>query len=191
MRRLARPAVVLAALSLVAGCTPKPETIVVVESINALDEEGKPIGDLFSDVCRGVPPACVVTNDNVLVVMSARAKDPFTDISHFGDIVIDRYRVTYVRADGRNTPGVDVPHGFDGAMSFKVPVDGPAAAQQIMLVRPQAKLEPPLANLARGGGAIVLTTMAQIDFYGRQLVTDRAVEARGSLSVTFADFGSQ
>ncbi len=188
--RYQRVALVLTVLVVLAGCTPKPETIVVIESINAIDPEGKPVGDLFSDVCKGPPPACVATNDNALVTMTARAEDPFTDISRFGDIIIERYRVTYVRADGRNTPGVEVPYAFDGAMTLRVPVDAPAS-QQFMVVRPQAKLEPPLSNLAGGGGAIVLSVIAQIDFYGRQLVTDRAVAARGFLNITFADFANE
>ena len=184
-------ALALTVLVLLAGCMPKPETIVVIESINAIDSEGKPIGDLFSDVCKGPAPACVATNDNALVTMTARAEDPFQDISRFGDIIIERYRVTYVRADGRNTPGVEVPYAFDGAITLRVPVDAPAVSQQFMVVRPQAKLEPPLLNLAGGGGAIVFSVIAQIDFYGRQLVTNRAVAARGFLNITFADFANE
>jgi hypothetical protein len=181
-------ALALAGLTL-AGCTPEPETIIVIESLSAVDVEGEPTGDLFSDVCEGSPSSCVVTNDNALVAMSARAENPYTDISRFGDIVLDRYRVTYVRADGRNTPGLDVPHAFDGAISFRVPVGDPPASKQFMVVRHQAKLEPPLRDLAGGGGAIVISVIAQIDFYGRQLVTDRAVTTRASLNITFADFG--
>lgn len=192
MTRCARhqTVLVLTALAALVGCTPKPETVIVIESITAIDTDGEPIGDLFSDVCRGSSGSCVVTNDNALVRMTARAEDPFTDISRFGDIIIERYRVTYVRADGRNTPGVEVPHAFDGALNFRVPVGAPAS-QQFMVVRPQAKLEPPLRNLAGGGGVIVLSVIAQIDFYGRQLVTDRAVTARGFLNITFADFANE
>jgi hypothetical protein len=67
--------------------------------------------------------------------MSVQAEDPYTDISTFGDIVVERYRVTYVRADGRNTPGSDVPYPFDGAVNFIVPVEGSPTSQQIMVVR--------------------------------------------------------
>ena len=35
-------------------------------------------------------------------------------------ITVSRYHVEYVRADGRNTPGVDVPFPFDGAMTLTV-----------------------------------------------------------------------
>lgn len=180
---------VLAGLSL-SGCTPEPKTILVVESISAIDSKGDAVGDLFSDVCTGSPYSCTVVNDNALVTMSARAENPYTDVSTFGDIVIDRYRVTYVRADGRNTPGTDVPYSFDGAINFRVPVGVPAG-QPFMVVRQQAKLEPPLRDLARGGGSLLISVIAQIDFYGRNIVTDRAVSARASLNITFADFGDK
>ena len=39
-----------------AGRTPKPETVVLIESINAINEDGEPLGDLFSDVCFNPPP---------------------------------------------------------------------------------------------------------------------------------------
>lgn len=183
-------AVALAAI-VSAGCTPEPETVLVVQSISAVDTDGEPVGDLFSDVCQGSPYQCVVRPDLALVSMSAQPENPYTDLSRFGDIVIERYRVTYVRADGRNTPGSDVPYPFDGTVNFLVPAEGPQTGQQIMVVRPQAKLEAPLRNLAGGGGAIVISVIAQIDLYGRQVVGDRSVSARGFLNITFADFANE
>ena len=59
-----------------------------------------------------------------------------------------------------------------------------------MVVRPQAKVEAPLRNLAGGGGLIVVSVIAQIDFYGRQVVTDQSVTARGFLNITFADYAN-
>jgi hypothetical protein len=32
-------------------------------------------------------------------------------------VTFTRYRVNYIRSDGRNTPGLDVPYGFDSAMT--------------------------------------------------------------------------
>jgi hypothetical protein len=170
------------------GCTPKPETVLVVNSVSAVDAAGEPVGELYSDVCEGSPSQCVVRPDLALVTMVAQAEDPYTDISHYGEIVVERYRVTYVRSDGRNTPGTDVPYPFDGTVNFMVPVAGPATGQTFMIVRPQAKLESTLRNLAGGGGAMVVSVIAQIDFYGRQVVTGKSVSARGFLNVTFADF---
>lgn len=171
-------------------CTPKPETVLAVTSISAVDTDGEPVGDLFSDVCKGSAYQCAASNDNALATFHAQAENPYTDISHFGDIVVERYRVTYVRADGRNTPGTDVPYPFDGAVNFTVPVDGPPTSHPFMVVRHQAKLEAPLRTLAGGGGAVVVSTIAQIDFYGRQVVGGKSVTARGYLNVTFGDFAN-
>ena len=40
------------------------------------------------------------------------------------EITITRYHVSYRRADGRNTQGVDVPYAFDGAATATVPATG-------------------------------------------------------------------
>ena len=63
-------------------------------------------------------------------------------------ITVTRYHVEFVRADGRNTPGVDVPFPFDGAMTVTVGA-ADATGGRSTLVRVQAKLEAPLTALAR------------------------------------------
>ena len=101
-------------------------------------------------------------------------------------ITINRYRVDYIRSDGRNTPGVDVPYGFDGAVTLTV--TGPGSGTTFTLVRNQAKGEAPLAALAGGGGAIVISAIARITFYGFDQ-TGRAVTVTGQIGVNFADWG--
>ena len=103
------------------------------------------------------------------------------------EITILRYRVQYRRSDGRNVPGVDVPYGFDGAFTATVPAGGSLSAG-FDLVRIQAKLEPPLANLANFGGQNVISTIADVTFYGRDQAGNE-VSASGSISVNFSDFG--
>src|SRR5215208_6983296 len=66
-------------------------------------------------------------------------------------VTITRYRVSYRRTDGRNTPGVDVPYGFEGAATVTVDGTGPAVLA-LEVVRVQAKQEPPLRNLRGSGG---------------------------------------
>ena len=107
--------------------------------------------------------------------------------STLNEITITRYRVTFIRADGRNTPGVDVPYPFDGAFTLTVPSTG-AATGTFDLVRHQHKREPPLSNMARGGGARLLSTIAEITFFGRDQAGNE-VTATGSITVNFADFG--
>ena len=52
-------------------------------------------------------------------------------------ITVNRYRVTFRRSDGRNTPGVDVPYAFDGAVTFTV-TPGDEQTVPFNLVRVQA-----------------------------------------------------
>ena len=101
-------------------------------------------------------------------------------------ITINRYRVTYRRADGRNTPGVDVPYPFDGAATATITES--AISVGFTLVRLQAKVEAPLKALANGGGAIAISTLADVTFYGRDQVGNE-VAVGGTISVDFADWG--
>jgi hypothetical protein len=112
------------------------------------------------------------------------------------DVTFTRYRVVYTRADGRNTPGVDVPHPFDSAVTFTSRPGTPGQAG-FELVRITAKEEAPLrslcnANQSTPGCTVVshtfITTIADVTFYGQ----DRAgneVTAGGSIGITFGDFG--
>ena len=101
-------------------------------------------------------------------------------------VTVTRYHVAFRRSDGRNTPGVDVPYGFDGAATGTIGSDG--GVLTFALVRAQAKLEAPLMALRNGGGAIVLSTFAEITFYGQDQ-NGNAVSVTGSISVNFADWG--
>jgi hypothetical protein len=101
-------------------------------------------------------------------------------------VTVTRYHVAFRRSDGRNTPGVDVPYGFDGAATGTIGADG--GILTFALVRAQAKLEAPLMALRNGGGAIVLSTFAEITFYGQDQ-NGNTVSVTGSISVNFADWG--
>ncbi len=95
----------------------------------------------------------------------------------------------FVRSDGRNTPGVDVPFPFDGAANFTVAVDAGTATRSFVIVRDQAKLEAPLAKLAFGGGALVLSVIAEVEFFGTD-GAGREISAKSFLNIHFADFAS-
>jgi len=113
-------------------------------------------------------------------------KNPSLAPSAASFITVSRYRVVFRRADGRNTPGVDVPFGFDGAMTVTVGAEPIAAA--FTLVRIQAKSESPLLALIGGGGAMAISTLAEITFYGTDQA-GREVVATANISVNFADWG--
>lgn len=113
-------------------------------------------------------------------------KNPSLPVSPANFITIRRYRVVYRRADGRNTPGVDVPYAWDGAVTLTVGEEAAAAA--FTLVRIQAKSEAPLLALIGGGGAVAITTIAEITFFGEDQA-GRAVTATANIGITFADWG--
>ncbi len=78
-----------------------------------------------------------------------------------------------------------MPFAFDG--SSTATITDSATTFTFTLVRLQAKLEAPLINLVGHGGAGVISTIADVTFYG----TDQAgneVQATGSISVNFADW---
>lgn len=103
------------------------------------------------------------------------------------EITLTRYRVTFRRADGRNTPGVDVPYGFDGGFTITIPTSG-SATTSFDVVRHQNKREPPLSNMIGGGAAQLVSTIAEITFYGRDQAGNE-VAVTGLLQVNFGDFG--
>jgi len=202
VKRLALPVAVTTVW--LASCTAVEDdnttnTLILILSMEASPggfETAEFVTDLFSDVLscqeaqvQGVQTCqCAFFNDNGRVTMVARPKDQLRPTAlAFNDIIFERYRVSYVRADGRNTPGVDVPYPFDGAANFTVPITGDEVARPFLLVRNQAKEEPPLINLQNGGGAVVFSVLAQVEFFGRD-VAGRAITVRGYVNITFTDF---
>jgi hypothetical protein len=129
-----------------------------------------------------------VFEDMGQVTLRMAMKDPInvTSPTDTNSITIERYHVDYVRTDGRNTQGVDVPYSFDGAVTGTVTSAGTTLV--FVLVRAQAKLEAPLIALRGAGGAIMISTIAQVTFYGHDQAGN-AVAVTGTISVTFADWG--
>jgi hypothetical protein len=137
----------------------------------------------------------VVTSGNVVedggrVLLALVLKDPGTaDLptrpSPANFVTVTRYRVRYLRADGRASPGVDVPHGFDGGMTLTVGPDG--GVGRFVLVRAQAKLEPPLVTLRSSGGAVALSTLVEVTFIGHDQA-GHDLSVTGLVGVNFADW---
>jgi hypothetical protein len=98
-------------------------------------------------------------------------------------ITLTQYHVKYIRSDGRNVQGVDVPYEFDGGLG--VTVSGEATVG-FSLVRNQAKIEAPLKALANS--LEIITTIAEVTFYGRDQ-NGREVSVSGRIDVSFANFG--
>jgi hypothetical protein len=155
-------------------------------------------GPLQSDV------SYPVFNDDVVVSVNVFRKNnnPEMGTSAVEHVYLERYEVRYFRSDGRDVEGVDVPFRITGPLgNLRFHTAGPAAEVEntvvITLVRHQAKLEPPLANLrgvlasdtdiAQLPNAGVLTTIAEVTIYGKT-VQGKGLKATGSVQVTFADF---
>lgn len=105
--------------------------------------------------------------------------------SPLNQVTITRYRVVYRRADGRNTPGVDVPFPFDSALTFTIPADSFIQAG-FEIVRHTAKQESPLREL--GAGGVNIATIAEVTFWGRDQ-TGNEISVSGQIGIVFANFG--
>jgi hypothetical protein len=101
-------------------------------------------------------------------------------------ITVNRYHVSYRRADGRNVQGVDVPYAFDGAVTGTV--SSSPAELNFTIVRFQAKEEAPLKALVANGGRIGIATIADVTFYGHDQAGNE-VSQTGSISINFSDWG--
>jgi hypothetical protein len=209
MRASYRPVIAgVAAIALVAGSVScgdvvrqgKAPVIVVVDSIQAASgaEPGNMGGFLLSDVQTlqdqqiggetvSVP---VIFNDIAEATMRLIPKDAGTGAVNLNPtpwnaVTINRYRITYIRADGRNTPGVDVPFPVDGAVTATLSASPLIVPFEI--VRHQQKLEQPLRSLASFGGRLFISTIAEITFYGADQ-TGNDVQAKATINVSFSDY---
>jgi hypothetical protein len=161
---------------------------------------GPPSNPLVSDVITNVttPAPCTTTapcptifGDAGTVTLRAPLKDigataalaPTTN----NEVTINRLHVTYTRADGRNTPGVDVPFGFDSAITGTIPAVG-TLQLGFELVRNVAKQETPLVQLRTGNNFI--SAIATITFYGTDRVGN-SVQVTGQMQIEFGNFGDQ
>jgi hypothetical protein len=207
--KLAAPLAIVAGL-LSTGCVPEfvqdSDADVIMRVVGLRGEPGsddQDAGDvLFSDTC------CAIINDNIVITVDSVLKNPNNpNVNQFTDIILERYELRYLRSDGRNVEGVDVPFHISGPLSsLVVPVSG-SAEVAVVGVRHQAKLEPPLKNLegffsndsapldssATGiimSGAGVITTIGEITIHGRT-TSGQAVRAVGRISIVFADFSGE
>lgn len=149
--------------------------------------DGEFSGVVASDVLTIVEDTPTIFADPGQVTLTLAMKDagsatPTAPTTN-NHITVNRYRVRYVRSDGRNTEGVDVPYGFDGAVTGTISA---TSSLSFTLVRVQAKMEAPLAALAVNNG--VISTIAEVTFYGRDQ-TGRETSVAGQISVNFSNWG--
>jgi hypothetical protein len=146
-----------------------------------------------------------VNDDAILTVSVFRKNSNVAITNSIEDVYLVRYEVRFLRSDGHNTEGVDVPYSISGPLgntrilvpSLKGSTDTTA---NFTLVRHQAKLEPPLRNLANSptstqagtspeiSGPGVITTIAEVTVYAQTANGKGALTAKGQIQVTFGDF---
>ena len=140
--------------------------------------------------CSSANPCPTVFDDTGSVTLRAPLKDigggstaltPTTN----NEVTINRVTVEYVRADGRNTPGVDVPYPIDGAVTGTIPAGG-TLQLSFEIVRHTAKQESPLAELRTSPN--IISTTARVTFYGRDRVGNN-VSVTGTIQINFGNFG--
>lgn len=142
--------------------------------------------------CSDTSPCATTYGDSGEAIFRLSPKDigpagALTAPTTNNQVTLRRYRVTYRRADGRNTQGVDVPYAFDGAATVTVPATG-TAKLGFELVRNAAKMEAPLVQLVNN--PTIITTIADVTFYGQDQVGNE-IQATGSIQVDFGNFADR
>lgn len=167
------------------GCTPdwakngESQVILLMTGIN----EGAP---LDSDVQISTGTVCP---DLVPLRLENHFKNPNIETTGFRhDVTVERYEVHYIRSDGRNQEGVDVPFSITGNVAQEIQEAG-AATLNLEVVRRQAKLEPPLRQLRGGGGALIVTMFAVVTVHARTTTGEITNPVTARLQIDFADFG--
>jgi len=185
LRLLTLAAVTAAAVSCgEASRTGRSPVILTIAQLGAAkgNDPTKFFGNLVSDVVvNGGIFGDIGTAD-----LAAFPKDLSIAPTTLNQVQLDRVHIEYVRADGHNVPGVDVPYGFDGAATGIVKQDGTKLTVQFELVRLVAKTESPLIQLRNSTN--VINTLGQVTFYGHDLAGNE-VSVTGLIQIDFGNFG--
>jgi hypothetical protein len=135
--------------------------------------------------CTPQAPCPAVFSDPGEVVLRLVPKNIGIAPTENNAVTVSRYHISFRRADGRNTPGVDVPYGWDGAVTATV-LPGESRTISFELIRHVTKEEPPLVQLIANPS--IIHTIAEVTFYGTDLVGN-AVTVTGNMSIEFGNFG--
>jgi len=196
--RIARVLAVTVLAFALAGCnalenvTDSMSRLIIV-SLMGLNQEGSAADYIQSDVLFEDPStgATSIFADIATAVMTAQMldPDPITGVSPYADIQLEKYQVTFTRADGRNIPGTDVPYPFEGDLTSLIRI-GTQTAVSFVIVRESAKMESPLLDILQNSSrAENFTAVATVDFFGHDL-SGKAVKATAAISITFANYGN-
>jgi hypothetical protein len=181
------------------GSSPVYLVIDSLAGVRGAVQPGTPSATLVSDVitnvtspapCTTDSPCPTIFGDGGLVTLRAPLKDIGATASlaptSNNEVTVSRVHVEYVRADGRNTPGVDIPYAFDSAVTATITAGGTLKDLGFELVRNAAKQESPLVQLRNSSNFI--SAIAKVTFYGTDRVGN-AIQVTGQLTVEFGNFG--
>jgi hypothetical protein len=159
--------------------TPGPQTTNLLSDVITIVTSPAP--------CSVSAPCPTVFDDIAQVTLRAPLKDIGSNLAPTtnNEVTITRYHIDYIRADGRNVQGVDVPYSVDGGVTGTVPANG-TVTLAFEIVRHSAKQESPLVEL--GTSPNVISTIARVTLYGQDR-TGNAVSVTGQIQVNFANFG--
>jgi len=202
VRQLFAPAALAAAIAVSTSCgdvvrDSRAPAFVLIDSLLGVPG-GPTVGTagsiLHSDVltlittpapCSPAAPCPTIFSDPGTVALRLAMKNYLVSPSFNNEVTITRYHVSYRRADGRNTQGVDVPWAFDGAATGTIPATGDLTIG-FELVRAVAKAEAPLRQLV--DSPTILSVIADVTFYGKDRVGNDA-SVSGSITIEFANYG--
>lgn len=178
-----------------AGCLAKEDdstsaSFLVINSLTGNDLEGQAGSTtVFSDVSTSGS----IINDNGVAAVTTLTYNPLEDseahdITFYMNVIVDQIDVEFMRTDGRNVQGVDVPYSFTQPMNMLVPVDE-SVEIPFILIRHVAKLEPPLFALNQvPNQGKVLQLVAKVTVHGKDLGGHRVAPVSGYLNVWCANF---
>jgi len=185
---------IIAALFL-ASCVAKENdttsaSFLVINSLTGNDLAGEPgSSTVFCDVYTSDS----IINDNAVASVTTLTYNPLEDsvehdITFYMNVIVDQVDVEFMRTDGRNVEGVDVPYRFTQPMNTLVAVDQ-AVEIPFVLIRHVAKLEPPLLALREvTSQGIVLQLVAKVTLHGKDLGGHRVAPVSGYVSVWCSNF---
>ncbi len=167
-------------------------TKLIVTKVTGINWEDKESSILYSDVLvQKGDTAATVQDDLAKIYMIATPYSPVVETtSIYYDVILNKYHVKYVRTDGRNVEGVDVPRAFWGSMTARIVADGDEHNVSIIVVRANAKMERPLVELRYLGDEKEIECTAEIELYGEDL-GGHSVYVKANLPIVFANFANE
>jgi hypothetical protein len=187
--------VLIIALLALAGCVAKENdstsaSFLVIRSLTGNDLDGtEGSTTVFSDVLTDGS----IVNDNGVASVEARTYNPVEDsdahdITYYMNVIVDQVDVEFMRTDGRNVEGVDVPYRFTQPVNMLVAI-GDKVDLSFVLIRHVAKLEPPLFALREvPNQGKILELVAKVTLHGKDLGGHRVNPVSGYITVWCGNF---